>query len=94
MYPCFNDQKNFGAAISGILDPKKLSFRLNLYVNSINEPDVRINEKPIDMEAYIVVKDLTPGTKYIIYRYNDHTNFPTDSNFKNSKYDQKHIFVA
>jgi hypothetical protein len=94
MYPCFNDQQNYGASIHGLADPKNASLRSNLYVNVLNEPDVRIEEKPVEMEGWLVVNDLTPGTEYVVYRYNDHANFPTDSNFHGSKFDSKHVFKA
>ena len=46
------------------------------------------------MNAWVVVKDLKPGQTYTIYRYNDHNNYPNDSNFEDSKYDSKFTFVA
>lgn len=94
MYPCFNDQQNYGASIHGLADPKKQSLRSNLYVSTINEPDVRIDEKAIEMEGWLVVNDLTPGKEYVVYRWNDKDNYPTDSNFEGSKYDSKHVFKA
>jgi hypothetical protein len=94
MYPCFNDQQNYGASIQGLADPKKHSMRSNLYVNVLNEPDVRIEEKPVEMEGWLVVNDLIPGKEYVVYRYNDHANYPTDSNFHESKFDSKHVFKA
>jgi len=94
MYPCFNDQQNYGASIHGLVDPKNISLRSHLYVNILNEPDVRIDQKPVEMEGTLVVNDLTPGTEYVVYRYNDHANFPTDSNFDGSKADSKHVFKA
>jgi hypothetical protein len=94
MYPCFNDQQNYGASIHGLADPKKVSLRSNLYVSIINEPDVRIEEKPVEMDAWLVVNDVTPGQEYVVYRYNDHANYPTDSNFHESKFDSKYEFKA
>jgi len=94
MYPCFNDQQNYGASIQGLADPKKVSLRSNLYVSIIAEPDVRIEEKPVEMDGWLVVNDLTPGQEYVVYRYNDHANYPTDSNFHESKFDSKHEFKA
>jgi hypothetical protein len=61
MYPCFNDQQNYGASIHGLADPKKETMRSNLYVNLINEPDVRIEEKAVMMTGTLVVKDTVPG---------------------------------
>jgi hypothetical protein len=94
MYPCFNDQQNYGASIHGLADPKKQTLRSNLYVSTINEPDVRIEEKAIEMDGWLVVNDLIPGKEYVVYRYNDKVNYPTDSNFHDSKFDSKHVFTA
>lgn len=50
-YPCHNDQENWGAAISGIWDPKKITLPMSLWVDNWKEPNVRSGEKPVEMTA-------------------------------------------
>lgn len=46
------------------------------------------------MEGWLVVNGLDHGKKYVIFRFNDKNNWPSDSNFEEAKYDSKHTFTA
>ena len=94
MYPCFNDQQNYGASIHGLADPKNQTMKSSLTVSLINEPNVRSDEKAVEMEGWLTTYDTIPNYQYIIYRYNNKDNYPTDSDFANSKFDSKMIFKA
>lgn len=94
MYPCFNDQKNYGAAITGIVDPKKRSLRVNIFTNTHEEPDVRIDQKAVALKGWLYIHDTVPGKKYVVYRFNNKDNLPTDSSFEDAKFDSKHEFTA
>lgn len=50
MYPCFDDQQNYGTSIKGLRDPKNQL--LPLYITSpiIDEPNVRLGAQPINMD--------------------------------------------
>lgn len=47
MYPCINDQSNYGAAIRGLVDPQSSTYPLTLYVSELTEPDIRNGEKAV-----------------------------------------------
>ena len=72
---------NYGAAIMGLLDPLNVTHPISLFVNLLDEPNVRSGQDPKEMFATLSITGLTPGTKYKVYRYNNYTNWPSDSNF-------------
>ena len=48
MYPCLYYNDNYGAAITGLVDPLNLRKPLAIMFENIYEPNVRIGEDPID----------------------------------------------
>jgi len=80
-YPCYNDQQNWGAAITGLKDPKKITLPLSLFVDNWKEPNVRTGEKPVAMTATILVKGLTAGKEYVVYMFETTEAYPSDSLF-------------
>jgi len=93
-YPCYNDQTNWGAAIKGLVDPKNVTLPLSLFVDNWKEPNVRTGEKPIEMTATILVKDLTPGKKYVVYMYESAEAYPSNSLFHEAPHKFKYPFTA
>lgn len=80
MYPCFNDQQNYGAAITGLLDPKNELLPLYVRTNVMNETDVRVGETDVPMDLQIYISGLTVGQKYWLKKYHIDT-WPKDSSF-------------
>jgi len=94
-YPCYNDQQNWGAAIKGLKDPKKVLLPMSLYVDNWKEPNVRQGEKPVEMTATLFVKGLTAGKKYVVYMYETTEAYPTDSLFHEAEsHKVKYPFTA
>ena len=60
MYPCLYFNENWGAAITGLVDPLNLRKPLAILFESIYEPNVRIGEDPVDLKAFIKISDLEP----------------------------------
>jgi len=48
MYPCLYYNDNYGAAITGLVDPLNLRKPLAIMFENIYEPNVRIGEDPVD----------------------------------------------
>ena len=82
MYPCFNDQNNYGTAIWGLNDPMKKLMPLYLSTKVMNDPDIRVGEHAVPMDFTIHISGLTVGTKYSIKKYHIDT-WPKDSSFGN-----------
>lgn len=75
MYPCINDQVDYGLAITGILGE---GLPTSLQVDSQDEPDIRRGELPIRMHGVVTVSGLNAGAHYVLYRYNSTAALPTD----------------
>ena len=80
MYPCFNDQNNYGTALMGLNDPLNKTLPLYLKTDVMNDPDVRIGEVAIPMDLVIHISGLTVGTRYRIKKYQIDT-WPKNSSF-------------
>ena len=91
MYPCINDQVNYGIAIQGVRGSGSLP--TSLAVDSDDEPNTRERfVKPLHMTGTITVGELTAGSSYSLYRYNSTANVPTDGT--TAGYSHKTDFVA
>jgi hypothetical protein len=93
-YPCYNDQLNWGAAITGLADPKNITLPLSLWVDNWKEPNVRTGEKPVEMTATILVKGLTAGKEYVVYMFETTEAYPSDSSFHEGGHKFKYPFKA
>ena len=60
MFPCLYYNDNYGAAITGLVDPLNLRKPLAIMFESIYEPNVRVGEDPEDLTAFIKISDLEP----------------------------------
>lgn len=80
MYPCFDEQENFGTAIKGLRDPLKLLMPLYITSDIIDEPNIRTGAQPIDMNLLIYISDLKVGTKYELKKFK-YDEWPHHSEF-------------
>lgn len=76
---------NFGIAITGIMDTDKETFPVRVDTNvNYESPEIvdQSNDRPapMDLDLTVTVSGLTPGVKYILYRYDNEESVPT-SNF-------------
>ena len=69
MFPCLYFDDNYGAAITGLDDPKGLTYLLSIELNNMYEPNIRDEEKAINMKAVIEITNLKPLASYTVYRY-------------------------
>ena len=53
-----------------------MTLPLSLFVNVLKEPNIRISEPAKRMFGTIRISGLTPGKKYMIYRFNDAKKWP------------------
>eukprot|EP00040_Diaphanoeca_grandis_P024980 m.137984 g.137984 ORF g.137984 m.137984 type:complete len:353 (-) comp29965_c0_seq1:60-1118(-) len=75
MYPCINDQTDYGIAINGI---KGAGLPVSLSVNNQQEPDTRMGQLPTPVLGVVTATSLTPGKRYTLYRYEGTATLPTD----------------
>lgn len=76
-YACLPAKYDYGDAITGIVDPNNETYPVKLAVDVNEEPNVTQGESPVNMNATITISDLTPGNTYLLLRYNDYTNIPS-----------------
>ncbi len=95
MYPCIYEDTSYGYAITGLVDANSdQTLPLALYVNSTEEPNIRLHQLPSLLQGQIVVSGLSKGSDYVVYRWDDYTTFPRDGNYEDSKYTSKFQFTA
>jgi len=88
-YPCIPKEVDYGYAIKGIIDPKKVSLRLSLAVDHWDEP----YDGSRDMHGIVTIRGLTTGKSYVLYRYASYKKVPTNSEF-DTGYEYKTPFTA
>lgn len=91
MYPCFYDQVTYGLAING-LNVQKPTLRVNIDVDNQLEPNVRSQEKAVQLHATVQVHGLKVGGQYVLYRYASTEALPS-SEFDQG-YEHKTLFTA
>jgi len=92
MYPCLDDQVNYGIAVKG-LDVQG-SLPVSLKVSSQQEPDTRMGQRPVDVTGTATVTGVEQGKSYKLYRYSSTKSLPKGSNFASSDYEAVHSFTA
>lgn len=90
MYPCINDQTDYGIAIMGI---EGGGLPVALAVDSQDEPSTRSGQLPSMMSATVTVSNLTLGAQYVLYRYRGVHSLPVDGGSP-SGYETKTAFTA
>ena len=81
MFPCINDQQNYGAAVRGLIDPSSKTYPLTLFVSVLREPNVRVQEDMKEMFGTIKITGLPLNGTFTIWRFDNIKDYPTDSNF-------------
>ena len=90
---CIPTRVDFGCAITGIIDQSGdvRPVRLTLAMN--REPNIMAGASPEQLDLVVTIEGLTTGTRYALYRYDDHRHVPT-SGYASSRYDTVDTFVA
>ncbi len=85
VYSLANEGSNYGLAITGIVDrdgdtlPVRIDVNCN-YENPAIAPQSNTRPDPMALTLTVTLSNLTPGTPYILYRYNTLESIP-DSHF-------------
>lgn len=94
MYPCFDSHVTYGLAVTG-LDVNGTTFPVSLSTDgAVSEPDTRMGAPPSSLKGTVTVRGLTPGTKYILYRYLGTETLPTGPNNFNVGFQYATPFTA
>lgn len=90
---CLSEQHDDGTAVTGIKDPDGVTLPVRISLTRWDEPNVTLGEAPTMLEAAITVSSLSPGKKYVLLRYDDHTKVP-DRGFSPTQADSAVPFTA
>jgi hypothetical protein len=90
---CIPENYAFGCAVTGIDDETGLAQPIQIGVNREDEPDVVDDEVSVELVLSITIRDLKPGRKYVVYRYDDYNQIPT-RNYADSNYHSAREFIA
>eukprot|EP01062_Namystynia_karyoxenos_P083164 TRINITY_DN9513_c0_g1_i1.p2 TRINITY_DN9513_c0_g1~~TRINITY_DN9513_c0_g1_i1.p2 ORF type:complete len:380 (+),score=154.50 TRINITY_DN9513_c0_g1_i1:130-1140(+) len=90
MYPCLDDQVNYGIAVTGLAVSGSLPVSLDVDIQS--EPDVRMYAPPSRVHGTVTVSGLQPGKSYTLYRYEGTASLPAAAPF--TGYKSSHKFTA
>jgi hypothetical protein len=94
---CIPQDVDYGVAVTGIVDPRHVTFPVSLTVASSSEPNVSAGDSPVPMTATVTVSGLTAGNEYSLLRYDDHTNVPgsaSAADYAASAYTHRTDFAA
>jgi hypothetical protein len=86
-------ETDYGLAITGTSNRSSAARPVRVEVDRIDEPNLINGELPVQLAAEITVEKLTPGTSYVLYRYNDPAMVPT-KNYSAHPYSSKKVFKA
>jgi len=81
MYPCFDEQVTYGAAIIGLNVQGTLPLSLSVDDAAHTEPDVRSGSKANLVNGTVTVSGLSAGESYQLFRYNSTANLPAQAPF-------------
>ncbi len=90
---CLPREIDYGCAVTGIKDGLGTALPVSLKVDQWNEPNISRGWAAVPLTATIQVSSLTAGTTYVLLRYNDYHNVPTN-NYLTSAFDNVTRFVA
>jgi hypothetical protein len=90
---CLPREIDYGCAVTGIKDASGAALPVSLKVNQWNEPNISRGLAAVPLTATIQVNSLTAGTAYVLLRYNDYHNVPTND-YLTSAFDSAARFVA
>lgn len=92
-YFCIPSERDFGCAITGIEDESGALLPIQVTVDRDDEPDVVQDEKPVPLTLKVAIRSLTPGSSYVLYRYDNYKHVPT-RNYHRSRALSVRTFVA
>ncbi len=90
---CIPTRVDFGCAITGIIDQSGDARPVRLALDGNREPNIMAGASAEKLDLALTIEDLTPGTRYALYRYDDHRHVPT-AGYASSGYDSVDTFVA
>ena len=90
---CIPRDTDYGAAVTGIKDASGTTRPVSLKADRWNEPNLSQGASPVQMNATIQARSLTTGNAYVLLRYNDYHNVPTN-NYLSSAFNASTAFVA
>lgn len=93
MYPCINDETDYGIAITGLELSGDDGRPVSLAVNTQEEPDPRQGQLPSKLKGTVTVSDLVPGSTYTLYRYDGTKSVPLPGPTPRG-YSSKKVFTA
>jgi len=90
---CIPRDTDYGAAVTGIRDASGTTLLVSLKLDRWNEPNISLGASPVRMNATIQIKSLTAGLAYVLLRFNDYHNVPTND-YLTSAYNTATTFTA
>ena len=93
MYPCINDETDYGIAITGLELSGDDGRPVSLAVDTQEEPDPRQGQLPSKLKGTVTVSDLAPGSTYTLYRYDGTKSVPLPGPTPRG-YSSKKVFTA
>ena len=90
---CLPREIDYGCAVTGIKDGSGTVLPVSLKVSRRNEPNISRGAAAVSLTATIQVSCLTTGTAYVLLRYNDYHNVPTND-YLTSAFDSATRFAA
>jgi len=80
MYPCVDKDVTYGISVTGLAT--KGTLPVSLTVDTTQEPDVRMFQKPSEVHGTVTVSGLTAGSSYVLYRFKGTENLPAGPDFE------------
>ncbi len=90
---CIPRDTDYGCAVTGINDGSGTALPVSLKVDRWNEPNISQGAAAVQLTATIQISALTNGAAFVLLRYNDYHNVPTN-NYLTSAYNTATTFVA
>ena len=75
---CIPQNTDFGVAIHGFVDQKRVTRPVSLTVDAWDEPNVAAGEAPRRMHATLIASALAKGQSYVLLRFDDARKVPVD----------------
>ncbi len=95
---CLPQDYDYGIAITGNVDPNKLTYRTFLTVSIWKEPDWGAEDKkyetPISFTVTATTTGLTAGKKYALLRFDSFEALGGSKNFLTASYSKRYDFTA
>ncbi|MEY4489097.1 MAG: hypothetical protein RIQ79_1605 [Verrucomicrobiota bacterium] len=90
---CIPRNIDYGCAVTGIKDDSGTARPITLRVDKWNEPNLLHAAAPVQMNATVEIRNLTPDDVYVLLRYDTYQSVPTN-NYLSSPHGAATYFVA